>query len=300
MPLRVTNSSLTSVYTARIAANRHRLQVAQEQISSGKKINRPSDNPFGAESVLRYRSLQNAVEHFEQNAATVKDNLLIADGMMNSYQQLIDRANVLMTQGASDTTTPTAREALAKELDGIRQQMLAIANKKSDDRFIFGGTRQNVAPFDADGVSAGATSQQMVQVEPDAAPIAAGITAEQIFTNSSGSIFDTIENAANALRGTGDPVADKAAVLGSLDSLAIFTTQASNGLAQLGASLNAIDSAGQRLTSQSLAFQETIDRFETADIAALAIELSQAGTALQATLQATALTGKGSLMDLIG
>ncbi len=300
MPLRVTNSSLTSVYTARIAANRHRLQVAQEQISSGKKINRPSDNPFGAESVLRYRSLQNAVEHFEQNAATVKDNLLIADGMMNSYQQLIDRANVLMTQGASDTTTPTAREALAKELDGIRQQMLAIANKKSDDRFIFGGTRQNVAPFDADGISAGATSLQMVQVEPDAAPIAAGITAEQIFTNSDGSIFDTIENAANALRGTGDPVADKAAVLGSLDSLATFTTQASNGLAQLGASLNAIDSAGQRLTSQSLAFQETIDRFETADIAALAVELSQAGTALQATLQATALTGKGSLMDLIG
>jgi flagellar hook-associated protein 3 FlgL len=300
MPLRVTNSSLTSVYTARIAANRHRLQVAQEQISSGKKINRPSDNPFGAESVLRYRSLQNAVEHFAQNAATVKDNLLIADGMMNSYQQLIDRANVLMTQGASDTTTPTAREALAKELDGIRQQMLAIANKKSDDRFIFGGTRQNVAPFDADGVSAGATSQQMVQVEPDAAPIAAGVTAEQIFTNSDGSIFDTIENAANALRGTGDPVADKATVLGSLDSLATFSTQASNGLAQLGASLNAIDSAGQRLTSQSLAFQETIDRFETADIAALAIELSQAGAALQATLQATALTGKGSLMDLIG
>ena len=300
MPLRITNSSLTSVYTARIAANRHRLQVAQEQISSGKKINRPSDNPFGAESVLRYRSLQNAVEHFEQNAATVKDNLLIADGMMNSYQQLIDRANVLMTQGASDTTTATAREALAKELDGIRLQMLAIANKKSDDRFIFGGTRQNVAPFDADGISAGATSQQMVQVEPDAAPIAAGITAEQIFTNSDGSIFDTIENAANALRGTGDPVADKAAVLGSLDSLATFTTQASNGLAQLGASLNAIDSAGQRLSSQSLAFQETIDRFETADIAALAVELSQAGTALQATLQATALTGKGSLMDLIG
>jgi flagellar hook-associated protein 3 FlgL len=244
--------------------------------------------------------LQNAVEHFEQNAATVKDNLLIADGMMNSYQQLIDRANVLMTQGASDTTTATAREALAKELDGIRLQMLAIANKKSDDRFIFGGTRQNVAPFDADGISAGATSQQMVQVEPDAAPIAAGITAEQIFTNSDGSIFDTIENAANALRGTGDPVADKAAVLGSLDSLATFTTQASNGLAQLGASLNAIDSAGQRLSSQSLAFQETIDRFETADIAALAVELSQAGTALQATLQATALTGKGSLMDLIG
>jgi flagellar hook-associated protein 3 FlgL len=301
MPLRVTNSSLTSILSARIGANRQRLEVVQERISSGKRINRPSDDPFGTEAVLRYRTLQSAVEHFQENAATIKDNLLVTDGIMESYEQLVDRASVLISQGVSDTTSVPAREAIARELDGIRSQLIAIANKKTGDRFLFGGTRQDVAPFDSNGnPTAGAASPQLVQIEPDAAPVVAGITAEQIFTTSSTSVFATLENAANALRGAGDPVADRTTALAALDSLKSFSVQAATGRSQLGASLNAIENAGERLNSQSLAFQESIDRYETADIAALAVELSQAGTALQATIQASAFTGKGSLMDLIG
>ena len=301
MTFRVTDSSQTSVLSARIALSQQRLSVAQERISSGKRINRPSDDPFGAEAVLKFRTSQASVDQFQQNAATVRDGLQSADGAMESYQQLLDRASSLMTQGASDSTTPTAKASIAQELDGIRTQMLTIANTKSNDRFVFGGTRQNVAPFNSAGTPAvTGTSTQMVQIEQDAAPVAAGVMADAVFSNGGGTVFASLASAVTALRGTGDPVADKAAVLASMDGLVTFSNQSETARAQLGASFNTVDGATTRLASQSLSFQESANRFESADFAAEAVELTQASNALQATLQATAYAGKGSLMDLIG
>jgi flagellar hook-associated protein 3 FlgL len=300
MQFRVTNSSQTAVLAARIALSRQRLESAQEHISSGRRINRPSDDPFGAEAVLKFRTSQATTEQFQQNGAAIRDGLQSADAAMESYQQLLDRANVLLTQGASDSFGTTARASIAQEIDGIRSQMITIANATSNDRFVFGGTRQNVAPFDAAGNSAvTATTTQMVLIEPDAEPIAAGVLAETVFSNSGGTVFANLANAAAALRGTGDPVADKAAVLASMDRLVTFSNQSEIGRAQLGAIFNNVDGAASRLASQSLSFQGAANRFESADLAEAAVELTQASTALQATLQATAFAGKGSLMDLI-
>lgn len=301
MPFRVTNSSQTSILSDRIALSSQRLAAAQERVSSGKRINRPSDDPFGAEAVLKFRTSQASVEQFQQNAATVRDGLQSADGALESYQQLLDRAQVLLTQGASDSTSATARVSIAQEIDGLRTQMMTIANTKTNDRFVFGGTRQNVAPFDSAGnPSLAATTTQMVQLEPDAAPVAAGVMADAVFSNSGGTVFATLASAAAALRGTGNPAADKAAVLASMDGLVTFSNQSETGRAQLGASFNGVDGASSRLASQALSFQESANRFESADFAAAALELTQASNALQATLQATAFTSKGSLMNLIG
>jgi flagellar hook-associated protein 3 FlgL len=241
------------------------------------------------------------VEQFQQNAATVREGLQSAEGVMESYQQIMDRASALLTQGASDLTSTTARASIAQEIDGIRTQMIKIANTKSNDRFVFGGTRQNVAPFDSAGNPAlTATMTQMVQIEPDAAPIAAGVMADAVFSNSGGTVFAAMASAITALRGTGNPAADKAVLLASMDALVVFSNQAETGRSQLGASFNTVDSASSRLVSLSLSFQESASRFESVDFAEAAIELTQSSNALQATLQATAYAGKGSLMDLIG
>jgi flagellar hook-associated protein 3 FlgL len=301
MPIRITDSSLSSRLTSRIAINQRRLEAAQEKLSSGKRINRPSDDPFGAEAVLRFRTAQANIEQFQKNAATVKDSLLAADSVLDSYQRMLDRATALLTQGASDSSNATARSAIAQELEGIRTQMLTIANTRNNDRYLFGGTRQNVAPFDAMGTAAaGTTTMQLVQIEPDAAVTAAGVTAESIFSNSTTDVFATLESAITALRGTGDDVADRAAVLSAIDGLTGFSNQSEFGRAQLGASLQAVETANTRLEGQWLALQASTDRYELIDIAAVALELTQANNALQATLQATAFSNKGSLMDLIG
>lgn len=302
MPLRITNSSMSAIFANRINLSKQRLNLAQERITTGKKINAPSDDPSGAEAVLRLNSKLSMIERFQESASTVKEGLRLADGVLESYQQLLDRATTLMTQGSSDSTSATAKAAIATEIEGIRKQMISIANLKSSDRFVFGGTRQNVAPFDANGnPAATSTSPQMVQLEPDAAPVAAGAVAESIFSNAAaGTVFSSLAAAATALRGTGDPVADKAAIGQGLDSVAIYQSKATNARSSLGASMIGADAAQSRLDSQLLLFKETVERFESADIAAEALALTQASQALEATIQASAFSNKGSLMDLIG
>jgi flagellar hook-associated protein 3 FlgL len=293
---------MSAVFANRINLSKQRLNLAQERITTGKKINAPSDDPSGAEAVLRLNSKLSMIERFQESSSTVKEGLRLADGVLESYQQLLDRATTLMTQGSSDSTSATAKAAIATEIEGIRKQMISIANLKSSDRFVFGGTRQNVAPFDANGnPAATSTSPQMVQLEPDAAPVAAGAVAESIFSNAAaGTVFSSLAAAATALRGTGDPVADKAAIGQGLDSVAIYQSKATNARSSLGASMIGADAAQSRLDSQLLLFKETVERFESADIAAEALALTQASQALEATIQASAFSNKGSLMDLIG
>jgi len=300
MNFRITDSSLAATIASRIGLNRFRVEVAQEQISSGKRINRPSDDPFGAEAVLRLRTSQANVEQFQQNGVIVKDGLQTADGALESYEQMLDRARALLTQGASDSSSAANRQSLAVELDSLRQGMLNIANTNTNGRYLFGGTRQDVAPYDSTGTPAATlTAQQMVEIVPGAAPIAAGVTAESIFANGAGTVFASLANAAAALRGTGNAAADKATVLATLDSLTGFTDQATNARTQLGAGMNAIDDASGRLQSESLSDQALADRYESADLAEAAVQLTQADRAYQATLQASALVGQKSLLDFL-
>jgi flagellar hook-associated protein 3 FlgL len=280
--------------------NRARLEAARERVSSGKRINRPSDDPFGAEAVLRLRTKISDIVQYQQNSNVVKENLQSSDGALESYQQLLDRARALLTQGASDSTSPVSKSAIATELDQIRQQALSIANLGSGGRYLFGGTRQSAAPYDSNGVpSAIPTQQQMVQIEPGAFPVASDVTADSFFANGAGTVFATLANASAALRGTGNPTTDQATVLASVDSLTTFNDQASNARAQIGASLHGVDEAQSRLGSMSLSYQQNVDNVESADFTQSALELTQADQALQATLQATSSFGRRSLLDFL-
>ena len=300
MTYRVTDSSKAALYNERINMNRARLEAAQERISTGKRINRPSDDPFGADTVLRLRTSISSIDRFKESSNVAKENLQVSDGALESYQQLLDRARALLTQGASDSTSLANKASIASEIDSIRQQALSIANLSSGGRYLFGGTRQSVAPYDSNGVPAAtATQQQLVQIEPGAYPVPSDVTAEAVFANGDGTVFATLATAASALRGTGNPVADQATVLASVDSLTTFTNQSATARAQLGASLHGVDEAQARLESLSLSYQRSVDRVETADFAENAIELSQADQALQATLQATSAFGRRSLLDFL-
>jgi flagellar hook-associated protein 3 FlgL len=300
MTYRVTDSSQTAIFNERINMNRVRVETAREHISTGKRINRPSDDPFGADAVLRLRTSLSTIDQFKENSNVAKENLQVSDGAVESYQQLLDHARALLSQGASDSTSPANKASIASEIDSIRKQALSIANLSSGGRYLFGGTRQSAAPYDSNGVpSAIPTQSQMVQLEPGAYPVASDVPADSIFANGAGTVFATLANAATALRGTGNTAADQATVLGSIDSLTGFTDQSSNGRAQLGASLHGVDEAQARLESMSLSYQRSVDQVESADIAESALELTQADQALQATLQATSAFGRRSLLDFL-
>jgi flagellar hook-associated protein 3 FlgL len=302
MPFRITNNMASARLSSQIASAQQRVANAQEQVATGKRINRPSDDPTGAQRVMQVRTLQASVSKFQGNASAVNDRLLTADSAINSYQQLLDRSRALLTQGASDTTDASTRVNLATELDTLRTQMLSVANLRSDGEYVFGGTRQDAPPFDLlTGTPAASVAvPRRVQIEPSGPAIESGVVAESIFSDVNGSVMDTLAAASAALRGTGNPAADTATMAASLDRIATFTDKSGAVLAHVGANIASVQSTQERLSRDFLALEDTAQRFETADAAGSMVELSQASTALNAILQSGSFMGRKSLIDFLG
>lgn len=301
MPLRFTDASSSAYFLTQIASSRQRLATAQEQISSGKRINRPSDDPIGAGVVIRTRTAQAEVEQFQRNTGSARDSLLAADDALDSYELTLDRVRSLLTAGGSDNSTQEAKNSLASELDSLRSQMLSIAGRKNGDQFLFGGTRQDAPPYDNTGAPAATpTTAQLLQIDPNSPPLATGVTADSVFEDATGTIFAALTDAAAALRGTGDAVADRATVLGTLDRLKGFGDQALNARTQIGTNLQRTEAVGDQLTQRALGLEATLTRVEGADFVESAVQLTEAQRALEAILQTKASTGRTSLIDLLG
>ena len=133
MTFRVTDAASTARLTRQITTARQRVSVSQEQLASGKRINRPSDDPVGADTIIRLRTTQAQLERFTNNAAAGKETLQLGDDALNQYQEVLDRARVLLTRAATDTIVIEAREPIAIELDSITARLQQLAKTKSGD-----------------------------------------------------------------------------------------------------------------------------------------------------------------------
>ena len=132
MSFRVTNTSYKNSLTSQIAASQQRVLSAQERVTSGKRINRPSDDPAGAAAVIRLRNSQSTVEQFNRNAGAAKDRLLAGDNALGDYEQALDRTRTLLTQGASDFTSDAPRNSIATEIERFLTRILTTTNSRND------------------------------------------------------------------------------------------------------------------------------------------------------------------------
>ncbi|MFY9227563.1 MAG: flagellar hook-associated protein FlgL [Blastocatellia bacterium] len=302
MNFRVTNNTISDRLTRQINNARQKQAISQEQLATGKKINRPSDDPFGTAVVLDLRNTQTSLEQFTKVANLANTSLTDADSALNSYQNLLDRVNSLLTQGLSDTSTSEAKKIIAIELDSISQDILKIANTRSSERYIFGGTQQDQAPFDPNTSLANPNQSfsKLVQIEPNQPPVETEITASNIFSNTTKSIFNTLADASAALKGTGDPVIDKATLNTSLLELDGFIQQANSTITKIGKNLNQVQSALERLGQSSFSIEEQAQSIEAIDFAKVATQLVESGRALDAILSSSSTINKRSLIDFLG
>lgn len=301
MPFRVTDSANTARFSSQVARGQQRVQAAQERLASNSRINRPSDDPDGAASVLRLRTAQAMIDVFKRNVGAAEDSLAATDAALDSYETILERARALLTQGASGTANAEARATVAAELDGLRERALALANTRHGDSYLFGGTRQDAPPFDSTGApDPRPASARLVQFERGAAPVNVGVTAETVFADSSGTIFDALASASAALRGTGDPAADEAATSAAMERVSALGGVARVARTSVGVRLAQAESTRERLTNDFIALETVIQRTETVDMAEAAIALSEASRALEATLQTGSFLKRPTLIDIIG
>ena len=298
--MRITNNTLTGNYLRNLNRNLEQMQKYQNQLSSGKEVSKPSDNPMLVSRIMGLDSNVRANEQYERNMNDALGWTDTADGAMNEMTSTIQRARELIVYGANGTLSKTDRLALKDEVEMLKGQMVQLLNTNYDGRFIFGGHETTKPPFSIDNTI------MTYHGDPNniSREIAQGV---DIIIQSDGS---KITNASGAANGELGQLLDKVIValendetdalsgelLGDMD---IHLDNVIRFRSKMGAVYNRLEAAKERNASENLSMTELLSKSEDIDIAEKMMEFSMMSTVYQASLSTGAKILQPSLLDYI-
>src|SRR5689334_8146564 len=120
------------------------------QLSSGRRINQPSDDPAGAAVQVQINDRSSQADSFLRGIGDVNGQLQTADSTLSSIVTSLNRAISLGVEGANGPLSDADRQAIAQEVIGIRDQLISEVNVSYQGRFVFAGTASQTTPFAAD------------------------------------------------------------------------------------------------------------------------------------------------------
>jgi len=299
MSLRVAQSTLSTDALAGLQANLARLQRTQEQLSSGRRVNRMSDSPIDGATAMRLRGEQAATEQVGRNVASGLSTLGTADGAFTSMSDMLLRVRQLVVTGLNDTNGPSQRAAMAAEVDQLKNGLIALANTKYLGRPVFAGTQDVPAAFDTTtGQYLGnASAVQRVVSTDGSATLDVTVTGQAAFSTlfSNGAAAGILSRISAALVAPGGP-AGLSAELANLDA-ASATMQSARSMVgiQYNRLLTLQSSGATTLDSvtASLSAAENIDLTKTI------MDMQVQSTGYQAALGASAKIIQPSLLDFL-
>ena len=124
------------------------IQKLQEKISSGKNITVASDDPVGSVDLSGYKTVKQQIDQYLRNVDSSKTKLSLVDTNLQNLSTIMIRANELLIQASSDVLGRSDREAIAIEIDEMKEELLSLANQQdSNGSFIFSGFKSKTEPF---------------------------------------------------------------------------------------------------------------------------------------------------------
>ena len=279
-----------------------RLEAAQRQISSGRKLATPSDDPDHVSAVLQARADLEQVRQIRKDLSRVKAEVDTAEQALQETALLLDRVKTLGAQGINGTQTAATRGMIAVELEVIFGQLVNIARSSVDGRFIFSGDSDQAPPYTVDltqpnGVSAYAGSAATRQTRhPSGTTFSIARTAQDIFdsANPGSSIFAAVNSLRAALQNNDE--AAMATAFGNVNGAANHLNQV---LASYGSGQNQVQEALNVSSNLEVTLQSELSVIQDADLAAAILELQQGQTAQEAALTSRAQLPRGSLFDYL-
>jgi flagellar hook-associated protein 3 FlgL len=295
---RVTQGTISQATIEGLQAALGRVQRQQEKLATGKEISRPSDDPGGTVAALTYRSDIRRSEQYSRNSQNGLDWLGTADSTMSGMMTMVQRARDLTLQGANASMSADERNAIAAEMDTLRQGLIGMANTTYLDRPIFGGTAGNATgttvAYDANGNYQGDNGQVLRNVAPGV-QVAVNVNGPQVFGTGATGLFNALNQISADLRSNNAPALTQTD-LGNLD---VAMTQLQNTHAVVGARYDRVQSMKTLAENTMLNLKNGLSSVEDADLPKTITDLQLQQVSYQAALAATAKVIQPSLVDFL-
>ncbi|MBB3069091.1 flagellar hook-associated protein 3 FlgL [Paenibacillus baekrokdamisoli] len=281
------------------------MDTNQNILSTGKKINRPSDDPVGITYALRYRSELSINEQYQKNIDSAKSFVDHTDTVLSQLSDILQRATELTTQGVNGTNPRTALNAIAQEMGQIYEQAVAIGNDKLSGKSIFNGQITNKDPYTSAGAATEQTDTQKISYQFSAGiTIPINVTGDEVFgaanpappaaATTPDNLFSVLSGLQNAFA-TGNQAQAKI-LMGQLSSR---LDKVLDVRAEVGARSNRIDLMDSRLKDLTQNITELDSKTEDADMAETITKLKEDENVYQASLSVGAKIIQPSLLDYL-
>ncbi len=291
---RVTQRMLTQSSLSHLQLGLGRLARVQEQLSTGRVINRPSDNPTGTTASMRLRGSAADQAQYSRNAQDGIGWLTQVDSALDSVTTAVKRARDLALQGANASASGTvAREALATEVEGIRAELLSRANTRYLDSPVFGGVTAGDQAYDASGTYVGTVGDVNRRVA-DGVLVKVDVDGPSVFGTGATSAFAELDALATALR-----AGDQAGISGAINTLNSRIDTVTSARTAAGTRYQRLEQADQTAADAKISLRNQLSTIENADLAQTTVELKLQEVAYQAALGATSRVMQPSLLDFL-
>ena len=290
---RVTEGSIHTRVLANLQRNLANGDKILEQMSSGKQINRPSDSPTGTVASMQLRTESRANERYTRNADDGLGWLDTVESTLGSASTLVNQARDLTLQGLSGNSSPQVKEALAGQIDQIRESMIAQSNTNYLDRPVFGGTVAGSVAYDANGSYVGDNGQTVRTVGSNST-VRVDTAGPDAFGSGDSQMFTVLKSISDSIR-SGDS-AKLANDLKNLDKAGIVVRTA---ISDVGSRYTRITQMKDMALDRSLTVASRLSEIEDIDLPKTIMEMKLQETSYQAALAASAKVIQPSLIDYL-
>lgn len=282
---------------AALNRSRQETQDALQEMSSGRRVNQPSDDPAAAALLVDNHDRITLTARYLQNLTSVQGQFQTADSTLSSVVLALQRALTLGVQGGTGTNTDNDRAAIAQELQGIQDQLISLANTAFQGRYLFSGTQTGTVPFVRDNTVPsgvrydGNDAVNTVQVG-EGYRLASNKPGSQLFNASGKDMFLAVSGLIQAIQtNTGIDAA-----VGTLRQAFDYV---SAQRVFYGNSMNQAQSQSTYLGSVKLQLTQDENTLAASDVEAAASRLINSQNATNATLAAIGRISQLSLFDYL-
>jgi flagellar hook-associated protein 3 FlgL len=299
--IRITQGIIAARMLNNIHDQTRRLFNLQEQLSTGLRVNSPSDDPIDARRAINTRSIIAKNTQYLENISNALPFLEETASTVQSVQQIFQRARELTLQGANGTNGQPQRDAIAEEINQLLETAVAEGNHNAAGRFIFSGTRTSTEAYSVTRDAQGQITSVTYEGNDERYEIAIG-TDETVRVNEPGSlVFQGTQDQFQTLIDIRDNLlaGDTGALQTQLAELDAIDRQLGQGVARLGAVINRVTNTEEDLVDFNFQLERVLSDRIDADFAEVIVELNAQQNAFQAALSAGARVVQPSLLDYL-
>ncbi|GAF26459.1 MAG: flagellar hook-associated protein 3 FlgL [Moorella sp. (in: firmicutes)] len=294
--MRITNRMLSNNAIRNINRNLENMARAQEQMSSGKRVNRPSDDPIVVARILAFKTSIAANDQYQKNMEDAKGWVDASEGALGMATDVLQRARELAVYGANGTMPDTSMKALAAEVNQLIDEMVQIANTSYGGRYLFGGSNTTTPPFShtGDTINPNYNTQDLEWEIAPQVTITVNKNGGEVFQQGDNDIFQLLKELRDDLDGGKNT--DVSNLLGRFDQAIdhILDIRAS-----LGAMSNRLEMSLSRLSDTQISLTQTMSKLEDVDLAKATIEYKNYENVYLASLATSAKALQPSLIDYL-